>query len=488
MKFNTTNTMKTTNRNGFTAYSMSNKEKLTTAVLTTMFGEPKFYGSTDSEIVTLATNFCKRGESEFVAKLAAYARNVMNMRSVSHVLTCIIARNASKWTRDVVRNVVVRPDDMTEIMACYATMYGKPFPNALKRAMAKAMLKFNAHAYAKYNGGNKEIKFRDMLRIVHPVPNTPVVEKTFSDILNDSLPTPYTWEVELSTRGNNATVWNELIASGKVGYMALLRNLHNIVKCGADIRPVLAKLSNPDEVKKSRQLPFRYLSAYRTLSDNGCMTRDIHSALAKALDASIANMETIPGRTLIAVDVSGSMTWGIASRSKTTCCDIASLFGAMASKICEDADVCYFSKEFRGFGSRSQGYRMAHYGKYESALEIAVSNDFNGGGTDISLPMKVALSAAEIALHPYDRIIYFSDKECNAGFQRGTQALINEYRKRYNPNFWAHGVDLQGYGTQQFCGEKTNLIAGWSETVLKFISSVENGNKTMIQEIEAYSL
>ena len=120
-KFNTTNTIKTENRSGHAAYRMSNKEQLMTAVVTTMFGEEKYYGSTDNEIVQLATELCKK-HPEFVSNLACFARDVFNMRSVSHVLTAVIAREASVFTRQTIRSVVQRPDDVTEIMACYKTM------------------------------------------------------------------------------------------------------------------------------------------------------------------------------------------------------------------------------------------------------------------------------------------------------------------------------------------------------------------------------
>ena len=115
-KFNFKNTNKTENREGFPAYKMQDKEQLVTAVLTTMFGEPKFYGSTDNDLFVLATVICGE-EPSFVAKLACYARNVANMRSVSHVLACIIAHEAHEYTRAVIRNIIVRPDDITEIMA-----------------------------------------------------------------------------------------------------------------------------------------------------------------------------------------------------------------------------------------------------------------------------------------------------------------------------------------------------------------------------------
>ncbi len=503
-KFNTTNTIKTENRSGHAAYRMSKKEQLMTAVVTTMFGEEKYYGSTDNEIIQLATELCKK-HPEFVSNLACFAREVFNMRSVSHVLTVVIAREASAYTRQTVRSVVKRPDDMTEIMACYKNMYGKPFPNALKRGVAETIQNFDEYQLAKYNGGCKEMKFRDILRIAHPNPKSKEVEELFGKILNDTLETPYTWETELSARGNTKEVWDELIASGRVGYMALLRNLRNIIKSGTDITPVLAILSDSIQVKKSKQLPFRFFSAYRMLEKEGLMTDEIHRALESAVTASVDNMEKIKGRTLIAVDISGSMSSRISAKSDIRCSDIASLLGAMANKLCEDATVCYFEasktlyREYyrrRGMkfpesmykDSEERGYRIANYGKYDSVLEIALQNSFAGGGTDLSLPMEYALEVDKgKRFKPFDRIIYFSDNECNRGLEITIQGLVDKYRSKYNKDFWVHGVDLQGYGTQQFCGAHFNLIAGWSDRVLAFINLAEAGMGSLVKEVENYN-
>lgn len=490
-KFNQPNTIKTENRSGYPAYRMAKKERFVTAVLTTMFGEPKYYGSTDNEIVKLAVEFAKE-DPAFLCRLACYARNVGNMRSVSHVLAAVIAREAREYTRVTIRNIVLRPDDITEIMSCYLALYGKPFPNALKREVAEVIQKFDEYQLAKYNGGNKALKLRDVLRITHPTPADPEKETLFGKILNDTLETPYTWETELSARGNTKEVWDELIASGRVGYMALLRNLRNIVKSGADLQPVLETLSDPKQVKKSRQLPFRFYSAYRTLDQEKLLTPEIHKALETALTCSIDNMEPIPGRTLIAVDVSGSMSMPISGRSDVRCCDIAALLGAMASRICEDATVCYF--DYLGYCSmeRDVGYRIAHYGKYDSVLEICRKSAFAGGGTDLSLPMQYALEKDPTRhIKPFDRVIYFSDNECNnshLGLQQTVQGQADKYRAEFNKDFWVHGVDLQGYGTQQFCGSRFNLVAGWSETVLPFVLMAERGFGSLVKTIEEYPL
>ncbi len=357
-----------------------------------MFGEPKFYGSTDNDVVRMATN-CAKADPEFLCKLACYARNVGNMRSVSHVLACVIAREAREYTRITLRNIIVRPDDITEIMSCYLNMYSNPFPNAMKREIGTVIQKFDEYQLAKYNGGTRGMKLRDVLRIVHPTPINAEKEGLFKKILDDTLPTPYTWETELSARGNTAEVWNELLSSGKVGYMALIRNLRNIIQSGADYQQALDAIADPHQVKKSRQLPFRHFSAFRTLCNAHCITPQVHKALESALHASIENMETILGRTLIAVDGSGSMDFPVSAKSDVRCCDIVSLFGAMVARLCEDATVCYFDSASRLFTQKSnhRGYRIAHYGKSDSVLDIALSNTSSGGGTDLSLPMHYAL-------------------------------------------------------------------------------------------------
>ena len=490
-KFNFKNTNKAVNRDGFPAYKMQEKEHLVSAVLTTMFGEPKYYGSTDNDIVVLSTVMADE-DPEFLCKLACYARNAANMRSVSHVLACVIAHEAHEYTRAVIRNIIVRPDDITEIMACYKQMYGKPFPNALKREIAEQIQRFDEYSLAKYNSRGMSMKFRDVLRITHPTPKSKEKEELFRKVLDDTLQTPYTWETELSEKGNTKEVWDELIASGKVGYMALLRNLRNIIKSGADVQPVLEVLADPERVRKSRQLPFRFFSAYRMLEEEKLMTPEIHRALESALTTSIENLETIPGRTLVAVDVSGSMGSYISRKSTVMCSDIAGLLGAMSGRLCEDASVCYF--DYEGNWSclpGKKGYSVEHYGKYDSILEICRNHRFNGGGTQMELPMKYALEEDKSArLKPFDRVIYFSDNVCNHSSSglKTVQGRIDQYREKYNPDFWVHGVDLQGYGTQQFCGKNFNLIAGWSDKVLEFILLAERGIGSLVKTIEEYEI
>lgn len=60
-------------------------------------------------------------------------------------------------------------------------------------------------------------------------------------------------------------------------------------------------------------------------------------------------------------------------------------------------------------------------------------------------------------------------------YNRTIQSNVDVYRNKYIKHFWVHGVDMQGYGTQQFCGKNFNLIAGWSDSAPRFIHLAEIG-------------
>lgn len=474
-KFNQTKTMKTTNRSGHVAYDMKDKDKLVTMVLTTFFNESKYYGDNSNELVQLAEKVATN-EPRFVSNLAIYARKEMHLRSVSHVLTSVVAHTVESkpFIRETVMGVTERADDITEIMACYLSMYGKPVPNGLKKGLNDAMKKFNAFAFSKYNGGNKDIKFRDVLRICHPKVDTDKQSQTFRMILDDTLPVAKRWETELSARGNTKEVWEELIEENRIGYMAALRNLRNIINATpSNIQKVYDKLTNKEEVLKSKQLPFRFLSAYKNLPSGA--TTKVRDVLEDACEYSIDNLPKIPGKTVIAIDASGSMWSTISYKSDVRCDQIALMLGLMANKLCEEAIVYAFDTKIREL-------TISHR---SGIIQTTLSSVFGGGGTDLTLPLRRMINNDIVA----DRLIMISDNEINSswkGFAKTCQSYADQYRDQVNPDLWVHAIDLQGYGTQQFIGDRTNIIAGWSEKILEFIMLAEQGISNQVEKIEKY--
>ncbi|XP_013364023.1 PREDICTED: telomerase protein component 1 [Chinchilla lanigera] len=84
------------------------------------------------------------------------------------------------------------------------------------------------------------------------------------------LPRPETWDRALSLRGNKASVWEQLIDSGKLPFMAMLRNLCNLLRVGVSAHHhelILQRLQHARSVIHSRQLPFRFLNAHDAIDD-----------------------------------------------------------------------------------------------------------------------------------------------------------------------------------------------------------------------------
>ena len=469
-------TLKTSNKDGHIAYSMKDKDRLVSQVLTTFFGEPKFYGNTDNEIIETAQKIAVN-EPAFIAKLAVFARRECGMRSVSHVLAVVLAHEAKgkEYIRSLIPSIVVRADDMTEILSAYLTLYGKPIPNALKKGINDAFIKQDEYSLAKYKGTQNALKMRDVPRMCHPKPKNAEQSDLWKRLIAGELETPYTWEVELSTKGNTKEVWEELIRSGKVGYIALLRNLRNIINAEpSNISNVYETLINPEQVRRSRQFPFRFLSAYKELQQVAGATSKPFDTLETALDLSVGNIPRIAGKTAIVVDVSGSMASAPSARSKMTCAEIGLLTGVIAAQICEESIFLTFDTDVYKPTVSTRG----------SILSQVRNILVQGGGTHMELPFKY-LTKEKIKV---DRIIVLSDNQCNSPYSgKPIQSYAEDYRKKMNPNCWVHGVDLQGYGTQQFMGERTNIIAGWSEKVLEFMTLAESGIDTLVKRIENYS-
>ena len=477
-KFNTTATIKTTNADGHVAYAMADKAKLITQVLTSFFNEKKFYGDNSAEMAETIRRVIQT-DPAFVSKLAVFARREFNMRTVAHVLTGYLAHEVAgkPYVKQTIKGICLRGDDATELMAFYLNTFGRPIPNSVRRGINEVFVNFDEYTLAKYKGEGKSVKMRDLLCLCHPSPRSDEQSEMWKRLLENRLDTPVTWETQLSEYGNNKATWEKLIDSGKVGYMALLRNLRNIVNATpSNIEKVWQTIENPEAVKRSKQLPFRFLSAYMSLAEMRHVGSRAFDALESAVDASIENMPRLPGTTVIAVDTSGSMSSRVSDKSDIRCVQIGMMLGLIANRICDNSI-------FYTFDTILQRYARS---RRTGILETCARDAACGGGTNMDLPFMAMIREKLQA----DRIIVISDNMCNGGWSmwggKPVQSLADEYRRQTGNDLWVHAIDLMGYGTQQFHGPKTNIIAGWSEKVFNFILLAEQGEGALEKTIESY--
>ena len=481
-KFNTTvpkaKTL-TENLAGGQAYKQSDELALVSLLLTS-FVNDQFYKNAQTTLEDLRKLSEKVKDKEFVAKAAIFARDRFGMRSITHALAGELTSqlNGVEWGKNFYDKVVVRVDDMTEIMSyylAYKTSKDSPkFPNSLKKGFAKAFDKFDSYQLAKYKGDNKEVKLVDVVNIVHPVP-TVRNKSALEQLIKGELKSTDTWESKLSQAGQVAEseedltklksdAWSELIIGKKIGYFALLRNLRNIINQAPTAIPAACELLVDERmIKSSRVLPFRFTTAYDEISKLGSSkeVRDVLVAINKALDISVCNVPKFDGDTLVVMDVSGSMS-GRPS-------EIASLFGAILAKV-NNSDVMTFST--------SANYKQ--YNPMDSVLTIRDGFRYAGGGTNLRDVFVKANKA-------YENIIILSDMQSFIGYDTPLSQL-NSYKSRFNCNPHIYSFDLAGLGTLQIPQNQIYCLAGFSDKVFDIMSLLKEDRNALVNQVRSIYL
>src|SRR4051812_20267091 len=216
------------------AFIQTAKLELVSIMLTT-FLEDEFYRTEKQTTARIRELIGKVGDSRFVAKAAIYARHTHGMRSVSHLVAGELAKTVkgAPWTKRFYNQVVRRPDDVVEILGYYLAIYGRPVPNALKKGLGLALGRFDEYQLAKYRRDHSLFKLVDAVNLVRPRA-TPAISK----LVRGELAPAQTWETKLAQAGVAETVeqaaaksqaWAELVRENKLGYLALLRNVRNVL-------------------------------------------------------------------------------------------------------------------------------------------------------------------------------------------------------------------------------------------------------------------
>lgn len=465
------------NFSGGEAFSESNQLQIASTLLTS-FVVDSFYEKSENSIKRFRSLISKESDKKFVAKAAILARD-WGMRSITHVAVVELVKhvNGTNWLRPAIAKIIQRPDDATEILSLYmAQNPGSPIPNALKRGIGDALQKFNEYQIGKYKVEGHEVKLVDAVNLTHPRPT-----QALTALVKGTLEPPETWEVMLSKAGSDKNakklVWTRLLSGGHLPYFALLRNLRNIEQQAPDMIEVAAsQLVNPEAIRNSKVLPFRYMTAIEQVSNP-----KLRAAISHAADISLSNVPKLSGTTLIALDVSGSMR-GINYQDKKSPSEIGSLFAAALFKG-NGADVMTFGD--------TVGWPKLNM--RDSVTTIASQLPNREQGTNFNLIF-------DHANEWYDRIIILSDtqawmKESNswAGFGSLYRSSVptesfKNYKSRTgaDPKIWS--FDLQHYGTLQFPERNVFAIAGFSEKVFDLIPICEEGQDALINRIKQVSL
>ena len=476
-RFNTkTAGTRTENLAGGEAFSESPELEFI-SILLTSFVQDQFYRSADKGMERVR-ELILLNDKEFCAKAAIYARTQFGMRSISHVVAGELAKQVKgkEWAKRFYDKVVYRVDDITEILSYYLSQYGKPVPNSLKKGLASAFDKFNGYQLAKYRSEGKAFSLVDAVNLLHPKP-VEGNESALKELVEGKLVSTDTWEAKLTKAGQEGEgeeavkalkkdAWLELIKEKKLGYFALLRNLRNILEQAPEAIPeAIRTLTNEKLIKKSLVLPFRFVTALEQIEQTSYPdSMNVIMALNEAVDISLSNVPELPGKTLVVLDVSGSMTW-CTDKTGRHPAKIGALFAAILVKA-NKADFMSFDCQAR--------YQTLN--PMDSTLTISRNIKFTGGATNFNTPFLTANKA-------YDRIIILSDMQGWVGYHVPTGAF-NEYKSQYNCSPFIYSVDLQGYGSLQFPERNVFCLAGFSEKIFDTMKYLEQDKRALVKEIE----
>jgi 60 kDa SS-A/Ro ribonucleoprotein len=332
---------------------------------------------------------------------------------------------------------------------------------------------FQAVKYQSRNGWSH----RDILRLAHPTPTSEgekalykwITKGDLGDYVGEGLEIVKAFETAKVTKDKKeiiklikahgltremipteflgeADVWEAMLPT--MGVTAMVRNLANMTRIGllkpmsAATKSVIAALEDADKLQKARLHPIAVLSgmlAYKS-GGGGVYTKSQHTwtpvgQIVDALDAAFyktfKNVEPAGKRTLLALDISGSMDGGVIA-------GVAGLTPRMGSAAMSLITAATEKDHhFIGFTSAGYGYGASRNKSDEGITQIDISPKMRldkvveavsrlpMGSTDCSLPMQWAQKhKVEV-----DTFCVYTDSETYAGNPHPFQAL-KEYRQK----------------------------------------------------------
>ncbi|WP_263369661.1 TROVE domain-containing protein [Granulicella cerasi] len=338
---------------GAPAPVLTPEQSLRRSVLACMLWEDEFYEG-GVTIANRIRELVPQVAPESVAALAVEARTRMKLRHAPLLLLREMARHASHraLVAETLAAVIQRADELAEFVAIYWAEGKAPLSAQVKKGLAAAFTKFDEYTLAKYDRAGA-VRLRDVLFLSHAKPVSAEQAELWKRLIDGALATPDTWEVALSASGtspetNKREVWERLLAERKLGALALLRNLRNMLQAGVGEQALKTALA---ELNTARVLPFRYLAAARHAPR-------LEEALEAVMLRSVNTAEKLSGRTVLMVDVSGSMIAPLSRRSEVLRTDAAYGLAVLLRELCEQVSIYTFSERTllapprRGFALR----------------------------------------------------------------------------------------------------------------------------------------
>lgn len=521
----------TVNRQGYKAYSLSDELRLV-AMLNTCKLESQYYRSENQtlrELRDLIERLCVNGDAYFVCQAIVWSRCLgEGMRDINNIAAALVAPFISGMDyakrfyaafdkKKKQGGCIYRMDDMCAIKDVYNALGEGTMTNAMKKGFAKVLETADTYMLAKY----RKVTI-DISNLAHPNPknsqalvkvkvnNEETEMKTLEAIMNGIVVSADTWEVANTEAGQEVAKavregkldkdqaekvlteaknenWKELLSEGRLGILAALRNIRNILKGGDDeiIDMLCALVSDGEKIVKGKIMPYQIDTAYEVVRSEFGSHKSFHKisqALIDGYTKSVPNLkEALPGITCVALDCSGSMTSPCVmsgsngqKRLTSSALDKAALIAATIA-LATGADIIRFGRD-------------AHYYKYDknsNPFALAKELKCDMGGTCIGSVFQLMREQKR----KYDRVVLLSDNECNRSTDWYGRNWVSDDYKKYVHDVaspYVYCIDFCAYGTTPLKNDgKVNYYFGYGYAMFNDIASREFNPAAHIDKIKA---
>ncbi|XMM84559.1 RNA-binding protein [Stenotrophomonas maltophilia] len=368
--------------------------------------------------------FTAQVEPRFIARTAVYARQVAHMKDMPALLLAVLSlRDPEAFAQAFPRVVDNARQLRSFVQIMRSGQVGRRSLGSLPKRLVREWIQQAPVATLVRAAIGQQPSLGDLIRMVHPKPvdaerkalyawivgraydeaQLPPLVQAYEAFKRDprGLPPDLPFQY-FSTLSLDAAQWSALAAASS--WQTLRMNLNTFARNGvfddpSMVRQIAGRLSDPQQVRRSRVLPYQLLMAYA--AGEG-LPQPILEALQDAMEIATASAPALTGRVVVAVDVSGSMQSPVTgyrrgASSKVRCVDVAALIAACVVRGQPQATVLPFDTEVR----------PVRVNPRDSVMTLARQLAINGGGTSVSAP----LCWLNVQQAQVDLVVMVSDNE-----------------------------------------------------------------------------
>ncbi|KAK5582092.1 hypothetical protein RB653_003675 [Dictyostelium firmibasis] len=553
------------------------KLSLINVVSASMIKEPRVnYLTPTLETIMTSVYTLSYYDPEFILKLILYTRDELGIRTVANYLICLasLIPTTQPHLKRYFKYLIKIPSDWLELPTILSKITeSNNIPKSLRNVMVEKFSEFDTYQLGKYNTEGKikrrRKKLKDMIkknpeqkdeltqnsknsqssslknliRVLHissPTYNIMSIlgkkyPQSYEEFIKNKLPgqfeperagkrmrlpIPETWETMVSAKGNNSETWEELMSNNKLPFMAMLRNLRNMIITGVPSsvhKQIISKLTNDQTIAHSKQFPLRFLAAYDAIPKDieelkkwstekktkiqNYPLASLFSQYRTALDTSVKlstihNVKPIRGKTVVFCYVGSSESEKVCKSNtagKYTMLESSLLLSLMCKYVCEECDlylVGYKSNEVTQTFFKVQELQSNSILENMKSLKDIISSIYGESNPlgQPAFPTDVLIDQFLLPKSKVDNILILCDKSIEFDPLPSRNNILSKYRQDVNSELLFVNINLSGKQSPQTTSDETRhqndvYISGFSESILKFIAE-RGGADQQLQYIE----